>query len=104
VPVRPDLVERIRGDLTAHENPSTGSQGERTLRTVFSEDVARPGGLASDAKGNLWVCSASKVTVINPMGQVIAQCANHSNLEVGLTSVRFGRALSCARLYFVIPP
>jgi len=43
--------------------------------TVLTEDIARPDGLARDAKGNIWVCSATnnELVVVNPAGQVIAK-------------------------------
>jgi len=45
------------------------------VASVLTEDVARPDGLARDAKGNLWVCSATnnELVVVNPAGQVIAK-------------------------------
>jgi hypothetical protein len=43
--------------------------------SVLTEDVARPDGLARDAHGNIWVCSATnnELVVVNPTGQVIAK-------------------------------
>jgi hypothetical protein len=63
------FVNNLGDNRILRVNTATG------VASVLTEDVARPDGMARDAQGNIWVCSATnnELVVVNPAGQVIAK-------------------------------